>query len=534
MFRRFTALVCALALAGALSWTAVAAPITGSFGIDIIFYPQNVDGGPQSKIDQILVKFEADLILTLSISGVELTSTTLFTFKGLEVQLFSVGAVVGPMNLSLILAFAPSIYEFEEFRTGIASRTYCLRTSAPYVDVRDGAGNPGYSTCAYLETALLTPGIRNHPVFSPGFTLSWLGIFLSSPAVQNLIMGHWADGLNADHIWDDPNVPGVSSGLSMLEPPLTFRKKVAEVTLSIAGLTLGLRALFANLGSATTPAFESGFVLILAGQTVSGISVRSETWFGARQGFECFGECKPISRIGFTMSAFAPYPAGGGIVVPGLDPQEEKLFITGLTLAGVRHTIVLEFVLAGLNSSSLQPTAMSITSSTPRITPIGLTVTNIARFGPGLALVRDIVLFGIRIGEIATTVQIDYRPSAINAWEPLFTALIMTFDPPGGVAQIVVINCQTDFFAATTRACRSGFVTGVAGGMFIETDYYIEFEVGDLKVSVLAVMVGSLLKNFVGADINATWTIGGVTFTSETSLATDQLEYQAFTATVKF
>jgi hypothetical protein len=39
MFRRITALVCALALAGALSWTAQAAPVTGSFGLDLVFYP---------------------------------------------------------------------------------------------------------------------------------------------------------------------------------------------------------------------------------------------------------------------------------------------------------------------------------------------------------------------------------------------------------------------------------------------------------------------------------------------------------------
>jgi hypothetical protein len=42
MFRRITVLASALALfvAGALSWTAAAAPITGSFTVDIVFYPQ--------------------------------------------------------------------------------------------------------------------------------------------------------------------------------------------------------------------------------------------------------------------------------------------------------------------------------------------------------------------------------------------------------------------------------------------------------------------------------------------------------------
>lgn len=531
MFRRFTALVCALALAGAFSWGAVAAPVTGSFGIDIVFYPANLNpsGGAYDKIDQLLVKFEADLVLALSISGVDLTSTTLFTFKGLEVQLFSVAATVGPMNLSLILAFAPSIYEFEELRTGAASRTYCLRSSAPYTDVENDPppSGSGYSTCAQGTLS----GIYGHPHFG---SLTWLSIFLESPFLQNLIMGAWADGLlNPTHIWDDPATPGLDPGLSMLEPALTFRKKVAEVTLNIAGLTLGLRALFANLGSVATPAFESGFVLILQGQTVSGITVRSETWFGARQGFECFGECKPAARVGFTMSTFAPYPAGGGIVVTGLDPQEEKLFITGLTLAGVRNNIVIEFQLAGAGASSLQPTAMQITSATPRITPIGLTITNIARFGPGLALVRDIVLFGIRIGEAAATVQIDYRPSAIGAWEPLFTALIVTFDPPGGTAQIVLINCQTDNVGGAS--CRTGQLSGVPSQYpFLEVDYYIEFEVGDLKVSMLAIMLGSLLKELAEVTLTATWTVGNISFLSETLLRPDSLGYQAFSLNVKF
>jgi hypothetical protein len=63
-------------------------------------------------------------------------------------------------------------------------------------------------------------------------------------------------------------------------PALTFRKKIAEVTLSIAGLTLGLRALFGNFGTSSAPDFRAGLVLILSGQTVSGITVRSETWVG--------------------------------------------------------------------------------------------------------------------------------------------------------------------------------------------------------------------------------------------------------------
>jgi hypothetical protein len=331
MFRRITALVCALALAGALSWTAQAAPVTGSLGLDLVFYPvSDCDPNPlvfePCKISYIAVKFEADLVLSMSISGLDLTSTTLFTFHGVEVQLFSAKATVGAMTFTTVLAFAPNILEFEDVRASTASRGWCLRDTAP-------GPLPAAASCANGFSARPYPG-------GPRF----FDIFLSDPVVQNIYLGLWTDGL----------IPGGFS-VSQLTPALTFRKKIAEVTLSIAGLTLGLRALFGNFGTSSAPDFRAGLVLILSGQTVSGITVRSETWVGARQGFECFGECKPASRLGFIISTFAPVPSLGGVVGPSIpfEPQEEKLFITGLTLAGIRNDIAMEFVLAGAGASSL-------------------------------------------------------------------------------------------------------------------------------------------------------------------------------------
>jgi hypothetical protein len=494
MFRRITALVCALALAGALSWTAQAAPVTGSFGLELVFFPAN---GGDFKIDFVAVKFEADLVLSISISGLDLTSTTLFTFQGVEVQLFSAKATVGAMTFTTVLAFAPNILEFEDARSSAASRGWCLSDSAP-------SPPPAAASCANGFNARPYPG-------GPRF----FDIFLSDPVVQNIILGLWTDGL----------IPG-GFPVSQLTQALTFRKKVAEVTLSIAGLTLGLRALFGNFGPSSAPDFRAGLVLILAGQTVSGITVRSETWVGARQGFECFGECKPASRLGFIISTFAPVPSLGGIVgrtIP-FEPQEEKLFITGLTLAGIRNDIVMEFVLSGAGASSLQPTNMSITS-TWRITPLRLTITNIARFGAGLTLVRDIMLFGINIGEVGTTVQLDFRPNLLGAWETLFTALIMEFDPPGGKASIVALSCDFD------TAC----VPAPVSYPFFEVDYSIAFEVGDLSVEIVAIMVGSLLKDLDEVDIYVSWSPGGlVSIDTVTILTPDALFAQKLGVTVKF
>ena len=510
MFRRITALVCALALAGALSWTAQAAPVTGSFGLDLVFFPAN---GGDFKIDYVAVKFEADLVLSISISGLDLTSTTLFTFQGVEVQLFSVKATVGAMTFTTVLAFAPNILEFEDVRSGAsASRGWCLRDTAP-------GPLPAAASCANGFSA----GLNLVGGFPP-IELSFFSLFLSDPVVQNIYLGLWTDALLT--------APG-NFTVSQLTQELTFRKKVAEVTLSIAGLTLGLRALFGNFGTSSEPEFHAGLVLILAGQTVSGITVRSETWVGARQGFECFGECKPASRLGFIATTFAPVPSLGGIVGPSIpfEPQEEKLFITGLTLAGIRNDIVMEFVLdpTAAGASSLQPTNMSITS-TWRITPLRLTITNIARFGAGLTLLRDIMLFGINIGEVGTTVQLDFRPNSIGAWETLFTALIMEFDPPGGKARIIALSCDTDRVGPFIGFC---ILNGTYP--FFEVDYAIAFEVGDLSVEIVAIMVGSLLKDLAEVDIYASWSLGGaVSIDSVTILTPDALFAQKFGVNVKF
>jgi hypothetical protein len=176
---------------------------------------------------------------------------------------------------------------------------------------------------------------------------------------------------------------------------------------------------------------------------------------------------------------------------------------------------------------------MSITS-TWRITPLRLTITNIARFGAGLTLVRDIMLFGINIGEVGTTVQLDFRPNLLGVWETLFTALIMEFDPPGGKATIVALSCDFDA-DVVAGPLVGGFCAANAAYPFFEVDYGIAFEVGDLSVEIVAVMVGSLLKDLAEVDIYASWSLGGaVSIDSVTILTPDALFAQKFGVTVKF
>jgi hypothetical protein len=313
----------------------------------------------------------------------------------------------------------------------------------------------------------------------------------------------------------------------MLDQPLTFRKKAAEVTLSIAGLTLGLRALFANFGTVSTPNFNIGTVLILQGKTVSGIDVRSETWVGARQGFECFGECKPNQRLG-TQNAFlfVPYPATGGIVVPGFQPEEEKLYITGLKFAGLTNTIVIEMQLAGAGADSRQPTFVAIATSTPRITPLGITVSNVARFDRGFErFLRDQLTINVSFGEASGFIRWDFRPNAIGAWESLLTVIYAEFDAPGATASIAAVTCDTDRLGAVLGPCNiPNFLSYGTPNPFLEVDYSLSFEVGDMTVELFAVTFGSLLKNLYLFSAKASWALGPVTISSWTIFVNSQAD----------
>jgi hypothetical protein len=120
---------------------------------------------------------------------------------------------------------------------------------------------------------------------------------------------------------------------------------------------------------------------------------------------------------------------------------------------------------------------------------------------------------------------LDFRPTPIGAWETLFTALIMEFDPPGGKATIVASSCDAD----TVCLAAPGSYP------FLEVDYDIAFEVGDLSVEIVAIMVGSLLKDLAEVDIYASWSLGGaVSIDSVTILTPDALFAQKFGVTVKF
>jgi hypothetical protein len=471
MFRRLMILMAALAVAAA-GWSlpAQAAPVSGSATLDIVFQPANFYdclAGPEfepCKIDKILVKMEADLVLTLSVSGVDITSTSVFTFKGLEFQSFTFTGTVGALAFRSVLIFAPNIVEVQLVRDAFGRPRYCINASDP------GGLIPPFTACP-------TPS-----------TLLWnLLEDIIHPVVGNLTLANFFD--TAGH----------------LDPALTFRKKIAELSLSLAGLTIGLRGLFANIGSTITPAWRMGVVASVEGQTVSGITIRGETWIGARQGLECFAECKPLERI------------RGGKVETDFIVYEEKIFIRNLKIAGVTFGARLEFTFVGPSAglSFLQLTQDFA------LAPFGLTVNNVINvMGPTLTIVQDVITTSVKVGDVSVLAQFVIRPAVTGAFNIYFAQLISTFDAPGVKVTDILVPCIDENVCA--------FPDGLLAHNLI-----LSTSVGDVTLDIRLDFSG-LFTGFSQAIIEVGWKLGNVTIRSSSVIGVDALLGQKIGIELKF
>jgi hypothetical protein len=181
--------------------------------------------------------------------------------------------------------------------------------------------------------------------------------------------------------------------------------------------------MFANIGSAQTPKWRMGVVASVEGQTVSGITIRGETWIGALQGLECFGECKPLEVI-----------RGGKIYDDGDNVEddfvitEEKLFIRNLKIAGVTFGARIEFAFVG---PSVGLTFLQLTQDFT-LAPFGLSINNVMNVqGPDLTIVADTITTNLKIGDMAVVASFIIRPAVTGAFNIYFAQLITTFDAPG-------------------------------------------------------------------------------------------------------
>jgi hypothetical protein len=539
---------------GALSWGANAAPISGSFGVDIVFYPAGLN--PDSlKIDLVNVKFEADLILTLSISGVDITSTTVFTFRGVEFQSFVISATVGALTIKDTIVFSPTLFEFEELRDQFGQLAWCVNYSAP-----NPPGNlnvaSNHANCDFPD--LTTPGHYFGGVYAhiddmigilpgPFGTVSFADIFTGGvhPVVQNLVLARWIDVT-------------LGNGLGNF---VMFRKKIADLSLNIAGLVLGVRAMFANISQVQTGfSLSSGLVISMEGKTVSGVGVRGELWLGAKQGLECFGECKPLERF------FNAKVTGNTFN----NVEEEKLFLTNVVIAGVRNDLRAEFHFK-LNQCKIDqvdndgdgwfgedpangidddgdtkkdedgvdvtnPLCFLQLTQSGTIAPWRLSFQTTWNFNGALTLISNNTTLLLKAGDMSVAATFIYLESVQNSFTAGLTNFVTTFDPPGLRVTSNVTFCSNPVLCGKTRAGASGPNVYIPFDLPAVLSHTLSFTgaVGPLNVAASAIFSRGFFGEFAELDVDLSVTVGAMTFKSSTILLKDVLGGQAFSLLVKF
>lgn len=110
---------------------------------------------------------------------------------------------------------------------------------------------------------------------------------------------------------------------STLTESLILRKMILEAEIRISEWSLSILGLLANWGSVMVFHQEFGMVLALSVQAIAGWKMQSEIYIGARRGFECFFTCLPDLRF---------YQ---GRIVPGLQPEYVRLWLSNIKLLGV-------------------------------------------------------------------------------------------------------------------------------------------------------------------------------------------------------
>ncbi|MCS7198361.1 MAG: hypothetical protein NZ930_06775 [Candidatus Bipolaricaulota bacterium] len=425
-----------------------------------------IDEDDCSKVDLSALKFESDVVVTLSISGLEIASTSVFTFKGLEYQAFSFLLNIGALSFSDYIVFAPSVTEIALIRNASSlSARYCILDSAP------GSVSPPFRSCPLFDSRLY-----------------WLleGDGFYHPTVANLILAQ---------IFDDGG---------MLQPnTLTLRKKVADLAVKLGGITVSTRALFTNFGNAGDPNFRVGVVLGLEGQTVSGILIRSETWIGARQGLECFAECKLLERLYL------------GAVTDEFSFQEEKLFVRNVKLWGV----TLHFLLEVGSACAADFLCYAEINTIIPVQPLGLVFNNTLRFGPGISEHFDVLNTTLRVGDAAIVALWYFYPHT-GSWKAHLARLIGSFDPPG-----LTVSSDLHLCAGTANLfCAHGVAKHTLS---------LAAAIGTLSLDIRLIFIG-LIKNFYQLWLDAVWKLGPVELYGSVVLSVRYLSALAVGVTVKF
>ncbi|MFN4217933.1 MAG: hypothetical protein ACK4HB_01385 [Candidatus Bipolaricaulia bacterium] len=367
---------------------AVAAPVSGEIGVAIFFEPLNPG---QTKIDQINVDAETTLQLGLFISGVALSSTSVFSFKGAEFQAFEMHAGMA-ISFRNVVIFAPNILEVDD---------------DPFWTIQFAQPDPGLV----------------------GVPLRMFIDELASPLDLAKLLAPTVDD------------------------PLQFRKLISQMGMNVYGVKFSITMLIANLGAVNQPDVQSGLIFEAGGVTLGGAEVISQTYIGARQGWECFGECKALERY------------FEGRVVPGFQFEEEKLIIRNLTLAGVTlgaelafdfTTISLSQIILSLRVSImgavLQQKIVLNDLATPSFVSFGWTV----QLGDGLFEIEFIDpngLFQFPAKRLSFFVQ----------WEAISFKDELVVQDPVGLLHTVEVTAEFDPFRFRAQ---TAFLGGLINGFY--------------------------------------------------------------------
>jgi hypothetical protein len=455
------------------------------------------------KVSDTVLLFEADLHLLFTLSGLEIGSVTVFSFKGIEFQSFTLATTIGALTVKDTFVFAPSIVEIEIVLDPVTLEdTYCVNASDPFLGFFFRCPTPDN-----LLKILLDPGYE---------------VLLSESINFFFTEFHEAYATFYKAIIFDAH--------GMMDQILTFRKKVVELSLNIAGLTLSTRAMFANVGTPTASNYLVGIVGAVEGQTVSGIVVRGETYIGARQGEECFAECKPDEIL------------HGGKVVPDFTIQQEKLFIRNLVLAGVNIDAKIEFQFFNNPGAVCSQPGFCLVEiiARGRVTPLNLTFVNELRLGPDLNPRYDELTTTLRFGDIAVTLEWVFFPSQPNCgagalgtqcgFDAQLAEIILAFDPPG-------VSIVDEITFCVERLFQSGAFAGTGAcspqnGVF-RHELYISTKVANFTFDAELNFDG-LMAGFREADISVVWTAGNVDFEIDAIIFTNAVAVIEFTMGIKF
>ncbi|MCX8103295.1 MAG: hypothetical protein N3E42_02485 [Candidatus Bipolaricaulota bacterium] len=343
----------------------------------------------QTKIDQINVDVETTLQLRLFISGVAFTSTSIFSFKGAEFQAFEMYAGMAIAFRNVVI-FAPNILEVDD---------------DPFWTIQFAQPDPGLV----------------------GVPLRMFIDELASPLDLAKLLAPTVDD------------------------PLQLRKLISQMLVNFWGVRLSFTMLIANFGTPSVPDFQSGLIFEAGGLTPGGAEVLAQTYVGARQGWECFGECKALERY------------FEGRVVPGFQFEEEKLIIRNLTIAGVTlgaeiafdfTTITLSQIILSLRVSVLgvvvQQKIVLNDLATPSFVSFGWTV----QLGDGLVEIEFIDpngLFQFPAKRLSFFVQ----------WEAIsFKDELVVQDPVGLLHTVEIIAAFEPFRFRSQTAFLGGLING--------------------------------------------------------------------------